>query len=376
MKITIASGIFPPDSGGPAIYVPKIAEYFSRLGHQVEVICLSNSLKPVEDTYTYPVIRISRKLFLPIRIIKTILAIYISAKKADIIYVNTLGFESYLAGKLVDRPIVHKVVGDYAWERARNKKLFSGSIDDYQSNNKSILLKIFDWVRSTPLLKAKSIIVPSQYLATIVENWGIPKNKIKIIYNAVENKEDKENEDLPEYEGNTLMTVCRLVSWKGVDSLISVMREIENSRLVVVGDGPLLEELRKQTTRMGLTQSVIFLGNVDHSVVHSLLRKANLFILNSTYEGLPHVVLEAMTESVPVIATDVGGTSELVINHKTGILIPPDDQVALKNAIYLILNDQKLSGLMVKTAHDLLANEFSMEKMTSETELTLMQAVK
>src|SRR5205807_965372 len=123
---------FPPDHGGPASYVPKIAAALVHRGHEVEVICLSDQAQHDDALYRFKVRRIRRGLFWPARILLTVVTIWKRAWSNELIYVNGLGAESSIAAALAGRPAVHKIVGDYAWERAVGRSWFKGTIDEYQ----------------------------------------------------------------------------------------------------------------------------------------------------------------------------------------------------------------------------------------------------
>ncbi len=376
MNIVIVTGIFPPDIGGPASYVSKVAAEFIDRGHRVSVITLSDNLEH-DDHYNFALIRVARTVFKPLRWMKTVAVIVRYAKNADLIYVNGLGFESMLASFITRKPAVHKIVGDYAWERARNKGLFTGTIDEYQSASKGIVLKILDFIRTTPLRHAAKVITPSNYLKRIVSAWKIPSEKIQVVYNAVELPEAIEGDDaLPEFNGNTLITVCRLTPWKGVASIIDALERLNNCRLVIVGDGPLRQELDLQVERQGLNDRVIFTGNITKQKVSNLLFQSDLFILNSSYEGLPHVALEAMLAGVPVIATDVGGTGEAVIDGKTGCLIPFGELGELEKAVVSTLDNQSRREQLVEQALEYCQKTFKFSRMVDETDSLLKEEVK
>jgi glycosyltransferase involved in cell wall biosynthesis len=128
--------------------------------------------------------------------------------------------------------------------------------------------------------------------------------------------------------------VCRLTGWKGVDGLIRTLPELgPDVGLVVVGDGPLYGELTALASHLGVSDRVRFLGTVPRERVASLLRACDLFVLNSSYEGLPHVILEAASAGLPVIATDAGGTREVVHDLANAQLVPVGDLAMLVTAI-------------------------------------------
>src|SRR5215210_5101226 len=220
MKLLVVTGIFPPDSGGPASYVPRMAEALCCRGHRVEVVTLSDSLEHDDAARPFRVHRIGRSLFKPWRMLVTVCKVWRLSRSSDLVYVNGLGSEAALGALLAGRPTVHKIVGDYAWERARSKQWFAGTLDEYQAARKGIRLRTLDLVRTVPLRFAKRIITPSDYLRRIVTEWRIPREKIAVIYNAVPSIASSTTEPpaLPPFDGKTLTTVCRLVPWKGLDA--------------------------------------------------------------------------------------------------------------------------------------------------------------
>jgi glycosyltransferase involved in cell wall biosynthesis len=374
VNLLIVTGIFPPDRGGPASSVPRMAEALTARGHRVEVVCLSDRVDHDHRAYPFAVHRISRALFWPWRIAATVFTIWRAALRHDLVYVNGLGAESALAALLAGRRTVHKIVGDYAWERAVGRRWFTKTLEEYQVAAKSFRLRVIDAIRTVPIQLAAQTIVPSRYLQRIVEGWGI--EKVRVIYNATSTGSSAAvAARLPEWPGKTLITVCRLVPWKCVDALIRLLPELPTTRLVVAGGGDLRAELEELARTTGVAERVVFLGDVPHAEVRGTLQQADAFVLNSSYEGLPHVVLEAMAAGVPVIATDAGGTGEVVEHETTGLLIPIGDTAALKSAIERLWADLGLAQRLVATAADRLVVRFDFDAMVAATEAVLLSAL-
>ncbi len=374
MEILVVTGTFPPDIGGPAGYVPKIAKYLSERGHEVRVLTLSDKVDFQDDHLPYHVTRLHRSSARPLRILRCIYKIWVLSRQADLVYVNGLDLEASIAAKLSRTPTVHKIVGDYAWERARRWGWFNNNIDVYQCADKGVFLKLLDATRTLPLKRARNVIVPSRYLKQIVTNWGIEDEKVEVVYNAVQSIDEEEIEHypLPPYEGDTALTISRLVPWKGIGSLLQALEDIPDTRLVIAGDGPNREKYETEALERNIENRVLFLGAVPKPAIPSVLRQADVFVLNSTYEGLPHVVLEAMREKVPVLATDAGGTGELVKDGETGRLIPVEDKQALRAVLQEMLQSSSNLGKFVEKAYEQLNGQFSYQRMTKETENVLI----
>jgi len=380
MNIVISAGIFPPDIGGPANFVPRIAHWLTQRGHRVQVVCWSDREAPLAEDcahadfqYSFEVHRILRQQSPITRFFQTVSCLYRLGKSADIFFANTLDLEVRVAATLARKPEVHKVVGDRAWEVARRRGWFTGTIDAYQQtkgkNLKSWRIPALNALRNFALARSHRIITPSQYLAEMVVNWSSqpsdksnkpkPASRVDVIYNSTQLAPTAEPVEIPAYPGKTITTICRLVPWKGVDSLVEALAQMPNIRLLIVGDGPDRMALEQQVNQQALDNRVHFLGQISKPQVRSVLDASDIFVLNSTYEGLPHVVLEAMAAKVPVVATNVGGTGEVVKNNQTGLLIPVRDTAALVAALTQLVRSPKLGEQLTANAQTLIKTQFS-----------------
>ncbi len=178
---------------------------------------------------------------------------------------------------------------------------------------------------------------------------GYPESRIVYIPNGVEISSEGKGAYAPV---RTVLTSARLSREKGMDILIKawaqVMQHEKSLKLLILGDGPLASELRNLSKSLNLTDSIDFRGMVQD--VSSYLREADLFVLPSRTEGVSNALLEAMSQGIPCIATDVGGNPEALgkgeskevsvgqyILAKNGVLVHPGDVQGLSNAIrYLI----------------------------------------
>ena len=373
LSLCLVTGIFPPDVGGPASYVPRIADALIEKGWNVRVICLADSPEEPYPPLAYPVLRIRRSLPKLWRALKVFFAVYQAARQSSLIYVHGLFLESCFAGRLTGVSVICKVVGDEAWERARNRHWFDQTLDAYQTARKGIRARFLDFLRTTPLRFAKRIIVPSSYLRNIVLGWGISSDRIEVIYNASSGAPLLRPFSIPSFPGKTVITVCRLAPWKGVEGLIGAIASIPDTRLVIAGDGEMKAKLLEAAHELQCGDRVIFLGNIRAEDVQGLLRTGDVFALNSAYEGLPHVVLEAMAAEIPVIATDVGGTREVVEHGLNGLLVRSGDATQLKDAITFLLNDGDLARRLTQNAKQTIASKFSDKAMLTQTERLLRQ---
>ena len=142
-----------------------------------------------------------------------------------------------------------------------------------------------------------------------------------------------------------LIFVGRLAAQKGVDDLVTAIDLVQYGlpelRVLIVGDGPMRDQLEATAHAFRLDGMVKFAGHRDD--VPRLLAAADLLVLPSLYEGLPNVVLEAMRSAKPVVATAAPGTTEVVADNQTGLLVPPRNPTALAQAIRTVVRDPALA---------------------------------
>lgn len=366
MKVLVVTGIFPPDHGGPASYVPTIARGLQQLGHEiVSVITLSDRLDHDDRHYGFPVRRLLRARLRPLRWASTVLEIVRLAHQADVIYLNGLVLEGILAAKfLARRPVVVKVVGDLIWEKARNSGASHLELEAFQKARLPFRWHFFRRLQSWYTSMADAIITPSRYLAGIVTGWNADAARVHIVYNAV-TLPSVSRSDASHYD---LVTVARLVPWKGLVDLIEVASEL-GLKLRIVGDGPLRGELEDLARQRGA--QVSFAGHVAHDRIPDEIRSARLFVLNSSYEGLPHIVLEAQAAGVAVLASSAGGTPETIEHGVDGWLVPVNDKTALVAGIRRLLGDEAERARLAQAGFRRVTEQFSFATQLEATAAVL-----
>lgn len=368
LKILIVTGIFPPDHGGPASYVPAIATALAHNHTILGVMTLSESLEQDDSIYPFPVVRILRRRNRLLRQLLTILKITRLALNADVVYLNGLFLEGVLACKISNKPVVIKVVGDLIWEKLRGKGITGETLDTFQTETHGITTEALKKLQSWYINQANLVITPSYYLAKIVQGWGISEEKIKVIHNSVYG--------LPTINTKTqtasadCVTVARIEPWKGIAELIQIAIQNQWS-LHVVGEGSLRQSLENQVQENKANHLIKFIGAVPKSQVFTEIAKAKVFILNSSYEGLPHIVLEAKAVGVPVIATAIGGTPETITDGVNGFLVTLGDLDELTQKIRFLLNHPEERQRIGMAGYQQVKTNYSFDAMLQETEKTL-----
>jgi glycosyltransferase involved in cell wall biosynthesis len=371
MKILIVTGTYYPDIGGPSRYLYSLGQDLQSMGHFVELLTFGEDDLSLVDPFLTK--RISRRLPVPLRMAEMGKAIWRASRDADLLYVNDYGLPAVLANKWAKKPLVMKIVGDFAWEVSVRRGWTVADVDAFQHQISPVRLRAVKALRDHYVGKADSIIVPSQYLKKLVSGWGVDSGLIHVIYNALDSRQYQENQNegapssIPRLEGLTILTVARLAPWKGVGTLVEVLAKLpEFVRLVVVGDGPIRPSLEAKAARMGLEDRVQFVGAVPLGETHGYFADSDIFVLFSGYEGFSHVLLEASRAGLPIIASDRGGNPELIHHRQNGLLVPWPDTEGLEKALVEMVSDSELRAQLGKAAEATVAR-FSWNRLLTQT---------
>lgn len=164
-------------------------------------------------------------------------------------------------------------------------------------------------------------------------------------------------------------TIGRLHKEKGLDVFLEaasrILSALPDVRFVIVGSGPDRTALESRAKELGVASKVAFVG--ERGDVKDLLRAMDLFALSSPEEGMPNVVLEAMAAALPVVATAVGGTPEVVVDQATGLLVPPGNSERLAGAIATMLAEPERMREMGREGMNRVGEHFTIETMIART---------
>jgi len=213
----------------------------------------------------------------------------------------------------------------------------------------------------------------------LVEVKGIPREKITVVPNGRDLTaflpqngrglaEVRKHLDIPD-EAAVVGVVGRLEEQKGhcflLEALPSVLADFPNTRLLVVGDGSLREELEEQARHLGVSSNIIFTGFRDD--VSHLLNVMDLVVLPSLHEGMPLTAIEAAAMAKPIVATWVDGTPEVVQDGITGRLVPPADPPALSEAMLELLRNPSQAHRMGEAARQNALARFDLSRQVEAT---------
>lgn len=382
MRLCIVSGTFHPEPGGPPTFLYRLLPELIARGHSIEVVTYGDAVSDVA-AYPYPITRISRRQPIPLRLLSFARAVWSAGQRVDVFFVSDYGLPVAVVNMILRRPILLKNVGDFAWEFSTRRQWIpvGETIDQFQTAPHSLPVELLRAVQRWYTGAAGCVIAPSQYSAGLVKGWGIDPARVSVIYNALDPLAQLPTREAARrtlgLRGAIIITVARLVLWKRVDGLIraveKLQHEISEVCLVVVGDGPERSRLEAQAAPLG--EKVLFVGAQPVERVYCYLRAADVFVLFSTYEGLPHTVLEAMQAGTPVVVSDAGGNVEVVTDGETGWVVPMGDEVTLTAALRTALGDSSLAQSRVQAAAASL-NKFSWSRLVDEYEAALKSLVK
>ena len=223
---------------------------------------------------------------------------------------------------------------------------------------------VFRYVERALARRASRIVAITHALARFqVERVGLPADKIEVIHYGLDDVPASWGTNSPDpvpADRRIVLCVCRLEQQKGVDVAIRALRDVPDTQLVVLGEGPArgeLEELARE-----LEVPVYMPGRVPD--VAAWLRRAAMLVHPVRWEGFGLALLEAMLASLPVVATRVSAIPEIVKDGETGLLVPPDDPAELEAAIARVLSDPGEYG---KLGRERALTEFSVARMADRT---------
>lgn len=278
---------------------------------------------------------------------------YFRSRSFDALYCNDL--RSLLLfgppAKMLRIPIIWYVRGDRS----------IGKLDRIGVRLADHLLTISDGVRS-------------RFTDSELNNY---QDKFKTLYTGVDLDKFKPRNNNTPNSGNsiTFIEVASIQPLKGqrdlVEALEPILRDRDGARLLFAGDSPdgksqYKNELKRYISEAGLDNSIEFLGWVDD--IPGVLNSADVFVLPSKNEGLPRSILEAFASGLPVVATDAGGTKELVTDGENGFVVPVGDIEALRSRLVRLADERELRTKMGSMGRKTVEHKFGMSRYVSEFE--------
>ncbi len=323
--VLIATGIFPPQIGGPATYAKLLADALPERGVNVIVESFGEvlSFPKIVRHFVY-----GAKLFW-------------HGRKANTFFVQdtvSVGLPALIVSKILRKKMILRVPGDYAWEQGVQRFEVKESIDEFQDKKTKGVLGFLRSIQKFVATHADTVIVPSEYFKSVVLKWGVLDSKLRVVYNGIEKFVYKEGVALEaQKDGFAILTAGRMVPWKGFKELVYAFKDIKEvipeATLCIVGSGPEEQNILNAIKETGLSQCIKTQKSLPREELFGLIKKSSVFVLNSGFESFSFQAVEAMALRAVVVATRTGSLEEIICDGVTGFLFSPGDTDALKKKI-------------------------------------------
>lgn len=362
--ICIVNGLYYPHTGGVESYIHNLAIHLNKLGYRI--IILTSNTEKVEEiehlkhftVYRLPVINLVDKRF----------PVIIPSKKTFNL-INQLKSEKIDFFLIQMRFYTTSILGAVLSKQLQKPAFVVEHVTGYMTiNNKFLnyLGKIYEnWVTRFMKKRVAAFYSISKACANWLNNFNIESQGI--FYNGVVLDSlniDESKTFIPKNHNEiTFAFAGRLIESKGIKLLVEVFTELQkkynNLKLIICGIGELYNELKEKTSD---NPNIIMTGQIAHREVMKFLRNSDIVVIPSNYpEGLPTLILEAGACSAAVIATNVGGTNEVISNEELGILIEPDNFQQLKDAMEVLIIDKELRESLAKNLNKKIMQDFLWE---------------
>ncbi len=387
MKILMLTWEYPPRIvGGIARVVHDLSKRLIKDGHDVTVVTYKEGDVPYfENDKGVKVYRADNFMINPNNFIDWVLqlnfnlvakASEIIAKegKFDVIHAHDwlVAASAKTLKNSYNIPIVSTI---HATESGRN----SGIHDEVQR-----YINDTEWMLT---YESTEVIVNSNYMKNELQRlFGLPFEKISVVPNAINLTNysgiEKDYDFRRQYAMDNEKIILfsgRLVYEKGIQHLIAAMPKIiqnyYDAKLVIVGKGGMLDELKQQVDYLGLGNKVYFTGYLDHKKLFKMYKCADIAVFPSTYEPFGIVALEAMLAGLPVVVSDIGGLNEIVDHGVNGMKSYAGNPNSIADSILTLLYDYQLADKIVKNAKQKIKDKYNWTKVAQDTHFVYQKAI-
>lgn len=362
MRIAFFTNCYKPLVNGVVTSISSLKEAYGRKGHEVYVFAprVEGYIDQEKNVFRYRSINLTSKVKYPLPIplsfkVKKVITEF----NPDIVHIHhpfLLSSVAIMYGKKLGIPkilTIHTQYEQYAYyvspvpERITHEAI------------KMIISNLAD--------KTDCITTPSASMKELIKGYGI-KNRIEVISNAIHLISFKEDDELKRTEikkkynlkedDKIILFVGRVASEKSIDKIIKALaiikkRNTGKEKLLIVGDGPAMDELKLLTRSLKVEEDVIFAGTVSYEEIQHYYKMAYVFTIASTTETFGIVTIEALASGVPVVAVKAPGAADILTDGLDGLLVD-DDVEKIANALEKIIKEpelrEKLSQGALKTS--------------------------
>ncbi|MBB1522984.1 MAG: glycosyltransferase family 4 protein [Clostridiales bacterium] len=388
MKVLMLSWEYPPRVvGGIARVVKELSEKLQLEGQDVTVVTYKEGDTPyfeVEETGV-KVYRVDNYMIRPNNFIDWIMQLNFNL----ITEVNKL----IQSGETFDVIHAHDWLTAYAAKTLKesyNIPLVSTIHATEAGRNGGIQTEMQRYINDTEWMltyESSEVIVNSNFMKNDIQRiFGLPFEKIKVIPNGIDLKKfdgiKKDYEFRRRFAADNekiILSLGRLVFEKGIQHLIYAMPKIlsnyNDAKLVIVGKGGMIDELKQITVNLGIQDKVYFTGYMAGDDVQKMYKVSDVAVFPSTYEPFGIVALEAMLGGTPTVVSDIGGLNEIVKHGETGLKSYAGNANSIADSVTQLLYDYDLSEKITKNAKLEVVQNFNWTKIAEDTRKLYEKAI-
>lgn len=313
MKIVIATGIFPPEIGGPALYSRRLAEELSKHGMQVIVFTYGRNISKSDK---YRIFSVSRLWPYGLRQLIYCLRLILNLSKVDsILALDTLGagLPAVLVGKLFGKKVAIRMGGDFLWEKYIESGLGMVTMAEFYKKNLQtnypVLFRLIKFV----LRNSDTIIFTTQFQKDIfIPNYGLDLNRAIVISNVFE-KETIGNADSDE-KHKIIIWAGRFLKLKNLEFLLKVFKRLSDQNsdlyLKLIGNGPELNKLKRESKNLKVDGRILFSNQLSEEMLSDEIRKSYFCVLPSLSEVSPNFALKCLGLNKSILVTQETGMKD------------------------------------------------------------------
>lgn len=354
LEIVHATPSYPPSLGGMEKVVQILAGLQQQDSYKVSVLT-SDQNKPAAETDDFQVKRLKTFVIANTRIMPALVGQLLRLNRKQVVHLH---FASAYMPELIW--LISKLRG--------YKYIAHMHLDFVPTGRFGFLVDVYKkYILKRVLRNAARVVVftDDQRLA-LCKRYKLAESRVVVMINGVEPKFYNDSVRKP-HPKLRLLFVGRLEAQKNLQQLLTALEGVsEQFETTIVGDGSLKAELRQMAKAKKL-KNVTFAGRADGQKLLDYYKQADVFVLSSELEGMPLVLLEAMASALPIVATNVTGTRDVVVSGKNGLLVPFDDAAAFRAALLKIANNPELYAKLSATGRTY-ANSYSWKRITAQFE--------
>ncbi len=363
LHICMVTREFPPNSGGIGYYVYNLSKGLTKKGHKVSIITRGSPRRLEKEVIDG--IDLYKATFFPVYPFHMPLhGLFVnSLLKSLRPEVSLIHLHSPLTPSIkTSVPIVLTIHTPMKIDAMHYE------VVDPHSFAEKMQSRYFTPFMESQLLKISNVITAvSPSVAKELSLYGVDPKKIPVVWNGVDEKVFTPAHK-PKKEKYILYT-GGLRARKGLPDLIRSVAILKKTnpdiKLIICGTGPLLPKLKEQVRNLDIEKNVEFLGRVDRATLIQAYQNAALQVVPSIYEGLPTVLLEGMSCELPVVATNIEGSRDLISTNENGVLVPPRCPTEMALAIARLWMDEVLRKEMGKKARETVLRNYTWERIVN-----------